>query len=109
MRAPVVQGAQINNALAELLKSTVTLPSEEADVLQVGVNFLHRSFTMMHMFVLFLAAFDDPATFRLSLLAADNVCARVTRVLLPCRRSCAACHNRDQSPACCILHTILCK
>ena len=68
MRAPVVQGAQVNTALAEFLKSTVTLPSEEADVLQVGVNFLHRSFTMMHLFVFFLAAFDDAMPCFLSFL-----------------------------------------
>ena len=53
MRAPVVQGAQVNTALAELLKSTVTLPGEEADVLQVGVDILHHSFTMMHMLAFF--------------------------------------------------------
>ncbi len=36
MRAPVVQGAQVSTALADLLESNVTLPNEESDVLQVA-------------------------------------------------------------------------
>lgn len=54
MRAPVVQGAQVSTALADLLESNVTLPSEESDVLQVTPP---PAFVVLAFDVSFLAVF----------------------------------------------------